>query len=76
MQDFDPRVPCASRCAGVPLADVYLEFLAGRCRANTVLAAAFDLRVFFSVETARRRFRGQYLRQLRRLTNRAQSGES
>jgi len=33
--------------AGVPLAEVYLEFLAGRCRPNTVLAAASDLRVFF-----------------------------
>ncbi|HEV3291232.1 MAG TPA: hypothetical protein VG123_19810, partial [Streptosporangiaceae bacterium] len=35
--------------AGVPLAEVYLEFLAGRCRPNTVLAAASDLRVFFIV---------------------------
>jgi integrase/recombinase XerD len=34
---------------GVPLADVYLEFLAGRCRANTVLAAASDLKIFFAV---------------------------
>ena len=34
---------------GVPLADVYLEFLAGRCRPNTVLAAAYDLKVFFAV---------------------------
>ena len=34
---------------GVPLADVYLEFLAGRCRPNTVLAAGYDLKVFFSV---------------------------
>jgi len=33
----------------VPLADVYLEFLAGRCRPNTVLAAAYDLKVFFTV---------------------------
>jgi integrase/recombinase XerD len=33
----------------VPLADVYLEFLAGRCRPNTVLAAAYDLKVFFAV---------------------------
>ena len=24
---------------GIPLADVYLEFLGGRCRPNTVLAA-------------------------------------
>ena len=34
---------------GVPLADAYLEFLGGRCRPNTVLAAAYDLRVFFTV---------------------------
>jgi hypothetical protein len=30
----------------VPLADVYLEFLGGRCRPNTVRAAAYDLKVF------------------------------
>jgi hypothetical protein len=34
---------------GVPLADVYLEFLGGRRQPNTVLAAAYDLKVFFSV---------------------------
>jgi integrase/recombinase XerD len=34
---------------GLPLADEYLEFLAGRCRPNTVLAVAYDLKVFFSV---------------------------
>jgi integrase/recombinase XerD len=34
---------------GVPLADTYLEFLGGRCRPNTVRAAAYDLKVFFSV---------------------------
>jgi integrase/recombinase XerD len=34
---------------GVPLADGYLEFLGGRCRPNTVLAAAYDLKVFLSV---------------------------
>ena len=33
----------------VPLADTYLEFLGGRCRPNTVRAAAYDLKVFFSV---------------------------
>jgi site-specific recombinase XerD len=33
----------------MPLVDDYLEFLAGRCRPNTVLAAAYDLRVFFGV---------------------------
>ena len=32
-----------------PLAEVYLEFLAGRCRPNTVRAAAYDLKVFFTV---------------------------
>ena len=34
---------------GVPLLDDYLEFMEGRCRPNTVLAAAYDLRVFFGV---------------------------
>jgi integrase/recombinase XerD len=34
---------------GLPLADEYLEFLAGRCRPNTVLAVAYDLKVFFTV---------------------------
>ena len=34
---------------GMPLVDEYLEFLAGRCRPNTVLAAAYDLKVFFAV---------------------------
>ena len=30
---------------GQPLLDDYLEFLSGRCRPNTVLAVAFDLKV-------------------------------
>ncbi|MBA3800332.1 MAG: tyrosine-type recombinase/integrase [Geodermatophilaceae bacterium] len=34
---------------GMPLVDDYLEFMEGRCRPNTVLAAAYDLRVFFGV---------------------------
>ena len=34
---------------GVPLLDKYLEFLSGRCRPNTVLAVAYDLKVFFTV---------------------------
>src|SRR5450631_1007737 len=34
---------------GVRLLDDYLEFLSGRCRPNTVLAVAFDLKVFFTV---------------------------
>ncbi|HEY5011743.1 MAG TPA: site-specific integrase [Acidimicrobiia bacterium] len=29
--------------------DRYVEFVAGRCRPNTVIATASDLRVFFSV---------------------------
>src|SRR2546430_6426488 len=33
---------------GVRLLDEYLEFLAGRCRPNTVLAVAYDLKVFFT----------------------------
>jgi integrase/recombinase XerD len=33
---------------GVPLLDEYLRFLAGRCRPNTVLAVAYDLKVFFT----------------------------
>jgi hypothetical protein len=33
----------------MPLVDDYLEFLEGRCRPNTVLAAAYDLKVFFTV---------------------------
>jgi integrase/recombinase XerD len=34
---------------GVPELDRYLDFVAGRCRPNTVLATAYDLKVFFSV---------------------------
>ena len=34
---------------GEPLLDGYLEFVAARCRPNTVLAVAFDLKVFFGV---------------------------
>jgi site-specific recombinase XerD len=34
---------------GVPLLDRYLEFLAVRSRPNTVLAVAYDLKVFFTV---------------------------
>ena len=55
-----PRVtPCLIRSVapsgelsvrlGVPLLDEYLVFLSGRCRPNTVLAVAFDLKVFFTV---------------------------
>ena len=43
--------PCGERVVrlGMPLADDYLQFLEGRCRPNTVLAAAYDLKVFFGV---------------------------
>ena len=34
---------------GNPLVDGYLEFVAGRCRPNTVRAVAFDLKAFFTV---------------------------
>jgi integrase/recombinase XerD len=34
---------------GDPLVDDYLEFVGARCRPNTVLATAYDLKVFFSV---------------------------
>lgn len=40
---------------GVPLADDHLEFLAGRRRPNTVLAAGYDLRVFLAAVGANRR---------------------
>jgi hypothetical protein len=34
---------------GERLVDRYLEFVAGRCRPNTLRAAAFDLKAFFAV---------------------------
>jgi integrase/recombinase XerD len=34
---------------GEPLMDRYLEFVAGRCRPNTLRAVAFDLKAFFAV---------------------------
>jgi site-specific recombinase XerD len=34
---------------GQPVLDRYLDFVAGRCRPNTVLATAYDLKVFFCV---------------------------
>ena len=52
-------VPCLVRTPGPadreeihlghPLLDAFLEFVAGRARWNTVLATAFDLKVFFSL---------------------------
>ncbi len=40
---------------GHPLVDDYLEFLRARARPNTILAVAFDLKVFFSVGQRRGR---------------------
>ena len=34
---------------GDRLTDRYLEFVAGRCRPNTLRAVAFDLKTFFTV---------------------------
>ena len=54
MHAGDSSLVCSGRSGvlvartGVPLADVYLEFLGGRCRPNTVRAAAYDLKVFFA----------------------------
>ncbi len=39
----------ASYALGDPLVDRYLEFVRGRCRANTLRATAFDLKTFFSI---------------------------
>ena len=56
MRPFDLCLIRPHACAGespvvlgVPLLDEYLGFVAGRCRPNTVLAAAYDLKVFFTV---------------------------
>jgi len=48
LRSADPgdRVPIR---LGDPVIDEYLEFVAARCRPNTVLATAYDLKVFFSV---------------------------
>ena len=48
LRSADPgdRVPIR---LGDPVIDEYLEFVAARCRPNTVLATAYDLKVFSSV---------------------------
>jgi integrase/recombinase XerD len=54
---MSPVLPCVIPPAndglperfGDPLVDAYLEFLSGRCRPNSVLAARFDLKVFLAV---------------------------
>ncbi|MCP4105124.1 MAG: tyrosine-type recombinase/integrase, partial [Desulfobacteraceae bacterium] len=53
------RFPCLVRSStpdgeprfvlGDPLVDSYLEFVAGRCQANTLRAVAHDLKTFFAV---------------------------
>ena len=54
MHAGDSSLVCSHRSGvlvartGVPLAGTYLEFLGGRCRPNTVRAAAYDLKVFFA----------------------------
>lgn len=40
---------CGLSLLGRPLMDDYLEFVAARARPNTLLAAAYDLKVFFAV---------------------------
>ena len=45
---------------GVRLLDEYLGFLAGRCRPNTVLAVAYDLKVFFAWSPSRRGGSGRW----------------
>ncbi|MEU1436462.1 tyrosine-type recombinase/integrase [Streptomyces sp. NPDC005786] len=53
---WQPQLERRSDVAGNPaaslghaLVDDYLEFVAARCRPNTLLATAYDLKVFFSV---------------------------
>jgi integrase/recombinase XerD len=41
--------PAAGVRLGHPLLDAYLEFVAARARPNTLLAQAFDLKVFFTI---------------------------
>jgi site-specific recombinase XerD len=54
MNEF-PCLVRSSNAAGVryvlgdPLVDSYLEFVAGRCRPNTLRAVAHDLKTFFTV---------------------------
>lgn len=43
------RAGAVSVVLGHPLLDDYLEFVAARSRTNTLLATAYDLKVFFSV---------------------------
>ena len=46
---YQDRAGAVSVVLGHPLLDAYLEFVAARCRANTVLATGYDLKVFFTV---------------------------
>ena len=55
MSDFPRLVRVVSGCGqvryrlGERLVDRYLEFVAGRCRPDTLRAVAFDLKAFFAV---------------------------
>jgi integrase/recombinase XerD len=46
---YRDRSGAVSVLLGHPLLDDYLEFVSARCRTNTLLATAYDLKVFFSV---------------------------
>jgi hypothetical protein len=44
---YQDRAGAVSVVLGQPLVDDYLEFVAARSRTNTLLATAYDLKVFF-----------------------------
>ena len=46
--DVRTQYPPVTRSAASAVTGGYLKFLAGRCRPNTVLAVAYDLKVFFT----------------------------
>ena len=46
---YQDRAGALSVVLGHPLLDDYLEFVAARSRMNTLLATAYDLKVFFAV---------------------------
>jgi hypothetical protein len=50
---YQDRAGAVSVVLGHPLLDDYLEFVAARLRRNTLLATAYDLKVFFSVVSFR-----------------------
>ncbi len=46
---YQDRAAAVSVVLGHPLLDDYLEFVAARSRTNTLLATAYDLKVFFTI---------------------------